>query len=103
MVDSYKMLKWRDLVGIFMVLFVRDPFVKRIKRLESEEVKTGLGGKLGNKGGVVIRFCVDDSNICLINTHLESGVKKNADRIRNINEIHQKIFSQNSKNALPKD
>lgn len=71
------MLKWKDLVGIFMVIFVREPFVKRIKRLETDEVKTGLGGKLGNKGGVIIRFTVDDSNICLINSHLESGLKNN--------------------------
>lgn len=73
LVDKYKLLKWRDLVGIFIVMFVKEPLVKRIKRLESEEVKTGLGGKLGNKGGVVIRFSVDDSNICLVNVHLESG------------------------------
>lgn len=78
------MLKWRDLVGIFMVIFVREPFVKRIKRLETDEVKTGLGGKLGNKGGVIIRFTVDDSNICLINSHLESGLKNNVDRLKNI-------------------
>lgn len=67
-----------------MVIFVREPFVKRIKKLETDEVKTGLGGKLGNKGGVVIRFTVDDSNICLINSHLESGVKNNLDRLKNI-------------------
>ena len=73
LIDKYKLLKSRDLVGIFMVMFVKEPFVKRIKRLESEEVKTGLGGKLGNKGGVVIRFSVDDSSVCLINVHLESG------------------------------
>ena len=78
------MLKWRDLVGIFMVMFVKEPFVKRIKRLESEEVKTGLGGKLGNKGGVVIRFSVDDSNICLVNVHLESGQKNTMDRLKNV-------------------
>ena len=78
------MLKYRDLVGIFMVIFVRDPFVKRIKKLETDEVKTGLGGKLGNKGAVIIQFTVDDSNICLINSHLESGAKKNVDRLKNI-------------------
>lgn len=78
------MLKWKDLVGIFMVMFVKEPFVKRIKRLESEEVKTGLGGKLGNKGCVIIRFTVDDSNICLINSHLESGLKNSMDRLKNI-------------------
>lgn len=84
MVDQYKMLKWKDLVGIFMVMFVREPFVKRIKKLDSEGVKTGLGGKLGNKGGVVIRFTVDDSNIVLINSHLESGLKNSLDRLKNI-------------------
>lgn len=87
------MLKSRDLVGIFMVMFVKEPFVKRIKRLESEEVKTGLGGKLGNKGGVVIRFSVDDSSVCLINVHLESGQKNTVDRLKNIQEIHQRLLS----------
>ncbi|EAS01600.2 endonuclease/exonuclease/phosphatase family protein (macronuclear) [Tetrahymena thermophila SB210] len=95
--DKYKMLKWKDLVGIFMVLFVKEPLVKRIKRLESEEVKTGLGGKLGNKGCVIIKFTVDDSNICLINSHLESGLKNSMDRIKNIQEIHQKLLSSDQK------
>lgn len=82
--DYYKMLKWKDLVGIFMIMFVKESFVKRIKKLESEEIKTGLGGNLGNKGGVVIKFTIDDSNICLINAHLESGNKKCMDRLKNI-------------------
>ena len=73
MVDNYKMVKWKNLVGIIIVMFVREPFVKRIKHLECDEIKTGLGGKLGNKGAVFIKLSVDDSNICIINTHLESG------------------------------
>lgn len=57
-----------------MVMFFREYFVKRIRKFESEGIKTGLGGKLGNKGGVVI----------LINPNLESGQKKSGDRLKNI-------------------
>ena len=86
--DKYNRLKSKDLVGVYMIVFVKDSILHRIKKVQSDNVKTGLGGKLGNKGAVIIKFFVDDSNLCFINCHLESGSKNSLDRLRNISEIH---------------
>ena len=36
-------------------------------------VKTGMGGRHGNKGGILARFVIDDTSICFINCHLVRG------------------------------
>lgn len=33
-------------------------------------VKTGMGGRHGNKGGILARFVIDDTSLCFINCHL---------------------------------
>ncbi len=66
----------RDLVGIFIAVFVKRQLQEHITKVDTDEVKTGLiGGKLGNKGAVLVRLCIDDSSFLIINCHLESGEK----------------------------
>lgn len=38
-------------------------------------VKTGLGGYHGNKGGIGIRFMIDDSSFCFVNSHVKITVR----------------------------
>jgi len=44
-------------------------------------IKRGMGGRYGNKGGILARFVIEDSSICLINCHLAAG--QHAVRARN--------------------
>ena len=48
--------------------------------------------KFGNKGGVIIKFLIDDTSISFANVHLESGKKKYSERLVDIKEIHEKAF-----------
>ena len=74
--EDYILIKKRDLVGIFMAVFVKRNLKDRITKVDTDEVKTGLiGGKLGNKGAVLVRLCIDDTSFLIINCHLESGEK----------------------------
>lgn len=73
-IDDYKLVKHKDLVGIFLVVFVKKIWIDRITKVDVDDVKTGLiGGKLGNKGAALIRMCVDDTSFLFINCHLQSG------------------------------
>lgn len=64
-------MKHKDLVGIFLVVFVKKILIERITKVDVDEVKTGLiGGKLGNKGAVLIRMYIDDTSFLFINCHL---------------------------------
>jgi len=91
---EYMFVKHQNLVGILMLIFAKSRIINRIKRVESDIVKTGLGGNFGNKGGAVIRMYIDDTSLCFINCHLESGNKANNTRLSNIVDIHQKAFQQ---------
>lgn len=62
-VDRYVKLQQANLVGIFLVVYVKLALVPRIGSIDSDTVKTGLGGTLGNKGGALIRFKIDDTTV----------------------------------------
>lgn len=45
----------------------------RISNIESDTVKCGFAGQLGNKGAAVLRLSVDDTSIAILNCHLPAG------------------------------
>lgn len=81
------------MVGCFIGLFVkRKILLDRFKDLKTTKIKTGLGGSTGNKGAVILRFKLDDSNIALVNCHLQSGSNKGSLRTDEINFIFDNAF-----------
>jgi hypothetical protein len=46
-----------------MAIFVKQEFKERISRIIFDFVKTGFQGTLGNKGAVMARIFVDDSEV----------------------------------------
>jgi phosphatidylinositol-bisphosphatase len=76
LIDSYSLVSSGNLVGIYMVIFAKKGMLKRISQLSVDVVKTGLGGKLGNKGAVVIKMFVDDSSFIFQCVHLAAGQNK---------------------------
>lgn len=73
--EAYTLLNVRSLVGLFTCVFVKKIIRSRIANVEASSVKTGLKGRYGNKGGIVIRFTIDDTSLCFINCHLAAGQK----------------------------
>ncbi|KAK4104893.1 DNase I-like protein [Parathielavia hyrcaniae] len=69
----YHILHTAPLVGLFTCIFVKADLRERISNLSSAEVKRGMGGLHGNKGGIVVRFMVDDTSLCFVNCHLAAG------------------------------
>lgn len=48
-------------MGLYITLWVKSNHVSRIAEIDVDSTKTGLGGTLGNKGGVSIKFRFDNS------------------------------------------
>ena len=71
--QPYALLHTASLVGLFTCVFVKASLRSSVRHVHAAEVKRGMGGKLGNKGALVLRMVVDDSSICLINCHLAAG------------------------------
>lgn len=85
--DNYKrpytLVENRNLVGLFMCIFVKDDLAPHISNVHSHLVSTGLGGTFGNKGGIVARMCIYQSSLCIVDAHLPAHqtkvAKRNAD------------------------
>ncbi|CAL1701914.1 unnamed protein product [Somion occarium] len=69
----YTVIHTESLVGLFSCIFVKNTEKISLKQTAITTIKRGMGGRYGNKGGIVCRFIVDDSSICLINCHLAAG------------------------------
>jgi endonuclease/exonuclease/phosphatase family metal-dependent hydrolase len=78
--ELYHLLHTSSLVGLFTCIFVRAHLRERIRGVNGAEVKRGMGGALGNKGALVLRFFLDDTSLCFINCHLAAGQSQTKDR-----------------------
>lgn len=93
-IDNYIFVADVCLFGLGQLVFAKQTFSKRIFKVETDKVKTGMGGTIGNKGGVVVKFNVDDTSFCFINCHLEPSVKNVEQRLNSLQEIHKRAFQQ---------
>jgi len=81
----YSVVHAGDMVGLLSVVFVKSSEAAGLRDLALIKCATGMGGRYGNKGGILARLVIDDSSICLINCHLAAGQKhrrqRNADLV----------------------
>ena len=92
--DPYQFMKELDLVGLYLLIFVKSSCIKYIKNFDYQIIKTGLKGTLGNKGSLLLRFNLYDSNIALACSHLSSGQIKNDERKEEIVNILNSSFKK---------
>ncbi|THH10067.1 hypothetical protein EW146_g8482 [Bondarzewia mesenterica] len=69
----YTVIHTENLVGLFSCIFVKQKERVSLRHVAVATVKRGMGGRYGNKGGIVARMVIDDSSICFINCHLAAG------------------------------
>ena len=92
--DKYQFMKELDLVGLYILIFVRASCIKYIKNFDYQIIKTGLKGALGNKGSLLLRFNLNDSSIAVSCSHLASGQDKNEERKSEIINVLNTTFKK---------
>ncbi|KAF4404300.1 hypothetical protein G4B88_014756 [Cannabis sativa] len=85
----YVKLVSKQMVGIYISVWVRKRLRRHINNLKVFPVGTGLMGYMGNKGSVSVSMSLFHSRLCFVCSHLTSGQKEGAEQKRNsdVNEI----------------
>lgn len=84
---GYILFKRHKLSGILLYIFVLREIMLRTRDFETESVKTGFGGLLGNKGGVSLRFTLNGNSICATNSHLAAHQENLDQRVQDYRSI----------------
>ncbi|KAG8649253.1 type I inositol polyphosphate 5-phosphatase 8 isoform X2 [Manihot esculenta] len=78
----------KQMVGIFLCVWVRADLYKHISNLKVSCVGRGIMGYLGNKGSISISMTLHQTTFCFVCTHLTSG-EKEGDEIRRNSDVSE--------------
>ncbi|AQK63949.1 Type IV inositol polyphosphate 5-phosphatase 7 [Zea mays] len=80
-VIGYCLVASKQMVGIFLMVWVRSDIREHVKNLKVSCVGRGLMGYLGNKGSISMSMSLHQTSFCFVCTHLTSG-QKDGDQLR---------------------
>ncbi|XP_022870635.1 type I inositol polyphosphate 5-phosphatase 2-like isoform X2 [Olea europaea var. sylvestris] len=75
----------KQMVGIYVSVWVRRRIRRHVNNLKVSPVGVGLMGYMGNKGSVSVSMSLFQSQLCFVCSHLTSGQKDGAEQRRNSN------------------
>uniref|UniRef100_E2J7A5 Salivary inositol polyphosphate 5-phosphatase n=1 Tax=Triatoma matogrossensis TaxID=162370 RepID=E2J7A5_9HEMI len=90
MTSNYEKVKSESLLGMLLKVYVKVKYGQLFQQEEATIVMTGKGGTFGNKGGVIIKFHLNNQWYCIVNSHLPAHDGKLQDRIRDYKLIEAK-------------
>uniref|UniRef100_E2J7A4 Salivary inositol polyphosphate 5-phosphatase n=1 Tax=Triatoma matogrossensis TaxID=162370 RepID=E2J7A4_9HEMI len=88
--NNYVKVKSESLLGMLLKVYVKVKFGQSFDSEDAATVMTGQGGKFGNKGGVIIKFHLNNQGYCIVNSHLPAHDGKLPERIKDYKLINAK-------------
>lgn len=87
----YKEIKVIRMVGIMMLVYVKESLENAITLTDADSVATGFMGILGNKGGVGVRMDLHNTSLCFVNAHLAAHQERSEKRNKDLFCIKSKM------------
>ncbi|KAL9256727.1 Type I inositol polyphosphate 5-phosphatase 4-like protein, partial [Drosera capensis] len=81
--SRYCLVASKQMVGIFLTVWVRSELRDDVRNLKVSCVGRGLMGYLGNKGSISISMSLHQTSFCFVCSHLTSGQKEGDELRRN--------------------
>ncbi|KAG8078268.1 hypothetical protein GUJ93_ZPchr0007g6257 [Zizania palustris] len=80
---KYNLIACKQMVGIFVTVWVKKELVQHIGHLRTSCIGRGILGCLGNKGCISVSMTLHQTSFCFICSHLASGQKEGDEFRRN--------------------
>ncbi|XP_015688885.1 type I inositol polyphosphate 5-phosphatase 10 isoform X1 [Oryza brachyantha] len=80
---KYNLIACKQMVGIFVMVWVKKELVQHIGHLRTTCIGRGILGCLGNKGCISVSMTLHQTSFCFICSHLASGQKEGDEFRRN--------------------
>ncbi|KAG0448719.1 hypothetical protein HPP92_027689 [Vanilla planifolia] len=81
--NEYCLIANKQMVGIFLSVWVRNDLVQHIGHLRISSMGRGIMGLLGNKGSIAMSMTIHKTSFCFVCSHLASGEKEGDELKRN--------------------
>ncbi|KAM7493980.1 hypothetical protein LguiB_028589 [Lonicera macranthoides] len=94
----------KQMVGLYVSVWIRRRLRRHVNNLEVSPVGVGLMGYMGNKGSVSISMSVYQTRLCFVCSHLTSGEKEGDEQRRNADVyeiLRRTCFSSDLDTAQP--
>ncbi|KAK3155305.1 hypothetical protein QOZ80_2BG0201540 [Eleusine coracana subsp. coracana] len=89
---NYCLIASKQMVGIFLSVWVRRELVQYVGHLRVDCVGRGIMGRLGNKGCIAMSMTLHQTSICFVCCHLASG-EKEGDEVRRNSDVAEILKS----------
>ncbi|XP_038988267.1 type I inositol polyphosphate 5-phosphatase 10 isoform X4 [Phoenix dactylifera] len=90
----YSLIASKQMVGIFVTVWVRRELVQHIGHLRLSCVGRGIMGYLGNKGCISVSMSLHQTTFCFVCSHLASGDKE-GDEVRRNSDVTEILKNTN--------